>query len=253
MKKPRKILNDHKKVGSKFIPPLMGGVEGWKTTFFPVDIQKDIVPETIWIAYIIEELGFEEGTDLLYVFVNYIEEVYFEKSLKDFCSISNYEDLNYLQLQNLRNQIDHYYWYDEIRKCLKPFNEILPQNPLNRLFLEVPKKNVENINRLKNILQKVDSKRNKLIVLALTSAFCVKNQMGKVLITKTINLPAPSVILEYPDSEESLRLASFVRAGSYSSFKNPDIIKTNSSWNKDFWNFTNSIEPLQITSIFKNG
>jgi hypothetical protein len=253
MKHPKKILSDHKKVGSKFIPPMMGGFNGWETTFFPVDIQKDIVPEIIWIAYIIDELGFEEGTDLLYLFVNYIEDIYFEKSLKDFCSMSNYEDLSYLQLQNLRYQIEHYYWYDEIRECLKSFNEILPQNPMNRLFMEVSKKHSASVNKLKDILEKLASKRNKLMVLALTSSFCIKNQMGKVVITEEIKLPPASVILDFPNSDDSLRLASFVRAGSYSSFKNADIIKVNSTWNKKFWNYTNSLEPLQINSIFKNG
>ncbi|MFC6269800.1 hypothetical protein [Frigoriflavimonas asaccharolytica] len=253
MKQPKKILSDHKKVGSKFIPPMMGGYKGWETSFFPVDIQKDIVPEIIWIAYIIDEMGFEKGTDLFYLFVYYIEEIFLRKSLKDFCSLSNYEDFSFLDFQNLRNQINHYYWFDGIRECLKPFNEILPENPLNKLFLEIPKKDNKNIDKLKNILEGLNSKRNKLMVFSLTSAFCVRNNMGKIMITESINLPSPITILDYPDSEDSLRLASFIRAGSYSSFKNPDIIKTNSIWNKEIWNYTNSIEPLQINSIFKNG
>ncbi|MBK8982398.1 MAG: hypothetical protein IPM38_08810 [Ignavibacteria bacterium] len=59
MKKQKKVLDDHKQIGKKFIPPLLQ-----LGNFQDVDWQTIMIPELIWIGLINEMYGIKKGADL---------------------------------------------------------------------------------------------------------------------------------------------------------------------------------------------
>ena len=57
-KKPR-VLSDHKRVGKKFIPPLIAELG----PISEVRWINDLVPELVWLALLSERYGLEVGAD----------------------------------------------------------------------------------------------------------------------------------------------------------------------------------------------
>lgn len=250
MKKNNDVLKDHKKVGQRFIPPFLQSFKGWETTFKPVDIQKEIVPEIIWVSYLVNELGIEESAEVMYKFIVSIEQALSSEKIKDLCFLSSYHTLSERQIEMIRTTLRNNYYYRKVEQVLKGFNQILPQNPLNRIFLEIPNKNKSNIEKLKKTLNDLDSKRKNLFVFSVANIFMVKNKLGQFVIGAAINLPPPICIIDHPDTEESLRLAGFFRSSIYPVINNDSII-SNIEWRNNFWNYTNQLEPIQITNIYR--
>lgn len=249
MKKNKNILSDHKKIGQKFYPPFLTGFDDWETNFQPVVIQKEVVPEIIWIAYVIDDLGLEESADLLFKFLRSLDIIVQKEGLKDFCFLSNYQRLNINDIQNIRSYFEGTGWFSQLRFSLQKFNQILPQNPLNHIFMEIPDKCQSNIDFLKKILSELNSKRRQLYVYSVTNIFLIKNKLDQIKLTREINLPPPIAIMDYPHTEESLRLASFVRASIYPMIRNGTVIEK-SEWKNDFWKYANDLEPIQIKSLY---
>jgi hypothetical protein len=58
-KRPSRILSDHRKVGKKFIPPMLDiGV------FKDANWKEFILPELLWIALLNEKHGLRDGAEL---------------------------------------------------------------------------------------------------------------------------------------------------------------------------------------------
>lgn len=252
MNSKKEILGDHKRIGKTFVPPFLSSYKGWQVNFRPVDIQKEIVPEIIWISYLIEEFGPEDGAEVMFDFIKSIENILTSKNQKDFCFLSNFYSISDQEYAKIRLVLVDFKCYHKVRAALLQFNEIIPENPINKLFLEIPKKSECNINRLKKVLVGLDSKWNKLYVLSVVNLFLVKNKLGQLKLSSEINLPSPVVILNYPATEESQRLAAFCRSSIYPLVNNENIVP-NKNWRISFWNYTNKLEPVQINKIFENG
>ena len=249
--KNKKILQNHKKVGSKFIPSFLVSKEGWETKFIGVDLSQDILSEIIWIQYLNDFYDVEYSAELVHDFINYIENVYFSDSKLMYGFISNLDALSDFEISNIRNQIVDYYWYHDLRLGLEKFNQILPFNPLNKFFLEIPKKDNNNIEYLKNTLLKLSSKNNREYVLCVTNLMLVYNKIGRLMISENINIAQPKEILNYPKTDESLKLASFMRSMIHGLIKNENF-NHYKNWNKNFWNYIVEYEPLEIVNLISN-
>jgi hypothetical protein len=86
--KNKKILEDHKKIGKKLVPPMMHSLPIQET-----DYVNDLLPEIIWIGLIHESLGYHKGIDLVRSFVKSAYDSYGSENYINFSLASNLNKL----------------------------------------------------------------------------------------------------------------------------------------------------------------
>lgn len=236
----KRALDDHEKVGSKFISPLNRDFN-----FSPVSWEKDTIPEIIFIAIVIENLGEKIGTEFL---IEIVKGVIIENTKvitgHSMLMISNYGLLTESDKQKTLDKWSKLHLLKEIQLLLSPFLKKYPTCPLS--FIEdktnPTKLSVENY---KSILNKLQDRLSR--VSTMTQAAVVYNQFvtGKLHVTSSSSLAQFPKIEDYPNTELSRRIASAIR-NTIKMHHNAQMFNLESNWRKDFWDYSYKIEPWKI-------
>ena len=101
-KKNNKILENHKQVGKKFIPPMIHSAG----VLEEVSWVNEILPELIWFGVINDRLGVKKGTDVGSKLCKIAKKIYNKKEPRNFSYMSSYSFLDDAQqralIKNLR-------------------------------------------------------------------------------------------------------------------------------------------------------
>ena len=89
-KKDKKVLEDHKKVGSKFIPPLLQ----LKPGFSEISYINQVLPELIWMGLLNDSFGYKKGIELASKISKFAVELIGEENYLNFSLASNYNLLS---------------------------------------------------------------------------------------------------------------------------------------------------------------
>jgi hypothetical protein len=128
--KKKKILDGHKKVGSKFIPPML------QLGITEISYVNQILPEIIWMGLINEKYGFRDGLDI----VTKITELAF--SLKEtshfvnFSLASSYNSLSEDRKRMLVEKLKATSYLDILQVSLAPIVILYCEFPLS--FIGAP-------------------------------------------------------------------------------------------------------------------
>ncbi|ELL0578882.1 hypothetical protein Q6U58_003743 [Vibrio cholerae] len=200
------ILRDHKKVGQKFIPPLMQ-LPNMKETSF----RDNTLPCLIWLSAIFLRNPDRQS-------VHYVIE--FLVKCKDILDgIENQAMLNFL------------------RESLVHQHQLLENYPLDFLFEDyaygVDKE--EALEQLKEDVSALLDRYTMHSTKVQTTAFVSMTATGKLFLSSAIDLPDFNSIFTAPDSDESKRVASFVRANINAGAGFQDAEGGENEWSKSFW------------------
>jgi hypothetical protein len=117
-----RIFSDHKKVGKTLVPPMRQYL-GELGTVSWVD---QILPELIWLAVIIENLGVKGGVDLGSKIAKIANTILSEEY---FAFASSFSLLNTEQKQKLVQLLEDENCLDELRNSLRPLLQLYPECP----------------------------------------------------------------------------------------------------------------------------
>ena len=199
----KRVLNDHKKVGSKLIPPLLE-VMGESSYSYV----KNGIPEIIWISFLNKNLGHREGTQLAVNFVQVIDKLKIKDKVPYF--ISWFSDLNPSDIDIIKQKLIEVKLYSKLEIGLAELINVYPTCPLGKLFPS--SKHTDNdLVVVKETLSSIYDKRSKAAVLTLANVVYLLAVCNKMRIAKGITTDL-SKVSEYPTTEESKRAASFMRA-----------------------------------------
>lgn len=235
--KNNKILEDHKRQGKKLVPPLLLAIGEGNFSYV-----KNGIPEIIWIALLNKKLGLISGAKLTQAFsksiyeLNILDEVPY--------NISWFNKLSDQNVHAIRTKLKNEHLYDVLNSALVDLLNTHPECPLNRIF-EGSKITLENVETLKTTLTEIYDKRSKEATLTLANAIAILNTCGVLKVTKSADLPNLNCILDYPSTEDSTRVAAFVRATSNALLSDMHI-PNGELWTSYFWNRNLEIEPCLI-------
>jgi len=239
----KRILEGHKKVGKKFIPPVVQ----WPG-FHEINWVNDVIPELIWIAVLQQKIGFRPANEAMADLHKMYIEICDTKFLHSF--FSSYEALGETAKDSFRSRFRESQHYEKVFEGLIDLQYYYPNHPLQFLYADrVIHESEVNIQVVKDSIQGVLERRSECGTMA--QAAVLFNSM----ITGKFNAPVDSIFWEfeeldnYPNTEKSLQLASSIRA-MINAFMDKEVRNFDCQWVKSFWQNSFIIEPPTL-NIFK--
>ena len=124
-KKKQQILKDHKKVGSKFVPPLLQ-LKG----FEEISYINQILPEIIWMGLINDFVGYKKGVELIAQIAKDAFKLKSTEKHTNFALVSNYKLLTNRSKLLLKKQLKANNTLSVMQEAVAPLMKLYPSFPL---------------------------------------------------------------------------------------------------------------------------
>lgn len=255
------VLADHKKIGSKLIPP-------WPLLFPSEDVRwsAHIIPELLWLGLLNQQHGWQRGAALSLELarssaqVTGIDPREFEKTFGQapkewFATTSSFLALSNQQRRDLVASLNPAS-LNQIREGLTPLVTLYPECPLSFLLEELTFKCADiDLATFKNVVAAHYDKEGVTAVRTLTNAVYIAFCTNKLKIIVSDDGKAPTdpklrnfpAVEQYPNTEESRIVASEVRGTVFNLFES-----NHSEWSDYFWNRGLEIEPCDYEGVLRN-
>jgi hypothetical protein len=245
MKKP--VLEDHKRKGKVFEPPLLS-----IGTFIETAWVDYSIPEFVWILLLTEKYGIDGGGKLFLGFSG-ITDPYLMGKIRNnglaASMISSYSVLTNEDKKEILNKMKTNLIFSKFQNVFEGFINIYPECPLSFLIDKNESKDKihtkKYIQLYKDILERFYNKTGYEASITLANVVNFLLSVDRLFITENSKIPELKEILDYPNTEESKHLASFLRAAS-GTFFNVESYDRSNYWVKYFWNQSIKLEPCTI-------
>jgi hypothetical protein len=244
--KSREVLQDHKRIGKKFIPPLLQYPEG---KISPVNWYRDLLPEFLWIALLCDQQGYRAAADNAIKLSDIVNSVVRDtKRQCGFYLASDYLSVSDDERKEVISKIDQ-----ELGKildpCLGTILKFYPDFPMAWLvtdkWMDKTSVGLEGLEGIKSAVRTRIDRFSKPAMECQVLAWVMECKSGKVKFFTGIDVPDPNLISEYPDSEESRKMGARVRA-SIKAFVSMRDRK--GDWVNSFWRHSFEISSCEYPS-----
>jgi len=224
------VLSDHKRVGKQFIPPFVHKLPA----LVDVNWVDRPLPELFWLAVLNEELGLHRGIELASSIAKEAVSAPGAQRIW-YAPVSAYCTLNESQQKAVIAALESQEHIQDLRQALGGLVALYPECPLIFLYESVPAmKNREIvIQRLKQVMADLFDKTTKAATFMQASAIYMAFVTKRLTVAPNLSLANFPAIEHYPATEESMRIASSVRASISAFFGVIDVPKW---WPGYFWN-----------------
>lgn len=243
-----KILSDHKQVGKKLLPPFLHSFPG---QFRESSYIHKVLPEIIWQGFLNDKCGIRKSVEVTLHLLKTIREAINLENGKLLCFISNFETLDERQIERILSLLFLSDNYKRLIEAIGPFVRVFPECPLSKiLYKAIPEHSESDLRYVKDIMSRLLSKTSKEATLVLANTIYCANQMGVLHVTKDSCFLHMDEVINYPETEESKKIASFLRASINPFIGNDTFVLQNSNWSKYFWNRAYALEPFNIDNLY---
>jgi len=238
----QQILKDHKRVGKKFVPPmihLLGGLQ-------EISYVHQILPETIWVGLINDELGYRAGIELCTQLAKTAKEIHQSEKFVNFALCSSYSLLTDEEKPKIIERIEHSRTFGQLRACLAPLVILYEGFPM--AFLG---KNNDSVNKhalIDRLKQSVARHMNKYETPGMaiqTAVIYIRGITGGLCYANDVEVPDLNAIITNPESEAGKKAAGSVRAYVLSEMM-PAGKPLESGWAASFWNQGHKIDTCEL-------
>lgn len=242
----RKVLAEHKKVGSRFIPPMLQKVDLQHVRWV-----EEILPELLWIGILHHQLGVRRGVEVAVSMATAASEATSnQKKKKWFCLTSAYATLNGGQRSRMLEMMVEKGDMEEACKGLLPLTSFYPECPiafLSKGQLDYIGNQVSEVNELKQCVETLLDRRSREATFVQATAVYAMGLTGRLYYMEPVSPPNLSALEDYPDTPESLRAASSIRATVTGLLGPKEYPNT---WARYFWNRGLELEPCDFGRIW---
>lgn len=237
------ILGDHQRIGKRFIPPIA------KLGFSEISWVETLLPELLWLGLINDCHGLTKGAELALAVARAAVSTWTHQK-KLFATSSSFSALDRVQQQAMVASLASSGNLEDIRKALLPFPLFYPDCPLNFFFDQpplVPDAAVV-LARFKQSLAHQFDRWDKPATMVQSNMVYIAFVTNILKVKKGLSLANFPAVEKFPDTEESIRVASSVRC-TVSTFFAPLQYDNASLWPRYFWNQGFVIEPCSLESL----
>jgi len=227
-----RILKDHKKVGQKLIPPLMQLPNMQETSF-----RDNTLPCLLWVSATFLRSSDREAVDYIIDFLIKCKEILNDDKLPPLIFLNNFKKLSVEQKSKLLIGIKDKKMLGFLREKLVHQNYLLQGYPLSFLFDDYAYgvDRDEALEYLKEDVAALLDRGTLHSTKVQTTAFVSMTATGKLLLSSEIKLPDFNAIFTEPESDESKRVASFIRANINAGAGFQDTEGGGNEWSQVFW------------------
>ncbi|HLD52414.1 MAG TPA: hypothetical protein VJA82_03860 [Sediminibacterium sp.] len=240
-----KLLADHKQTGKLFQPPLLTLGTFVETAWLDFGI-----PEFIWIHILCEECGIDEGSILFLEFTKISDKYFSSKTNNGTAStlISSYSILSEDDKIQIIKALKKNGLLSRLKYILSPFLFLYPNCPLNFILEQDIANNLhkEYLFKYKEYLEKLTDKTSFESTIVMANVVSFLNHLNRLKIAQGNNFPDFKEVLDYPETENSKRIASFLRSTISMCFNKEWDYNRDNEWIKYFWNQSYRLEPFKI-------
>lgn len=225
MAAPKRVLQDHKRVGSKFIPPFVQQIP-----LQEVSHVKRVVPEILWIAVLTEMLGMKPGTDASVEIARAAARL---DPTGHFCLCSNFNTLSQSQKSEMAVEFAE---KDYVSRGLAPLVALYPACPLAFLCREQDlsaRDQPADIRWLTDLLPELFDKDSVKAVQMQAGAVYIEFLTDKLKVNEGLALAQFPEVEKYPNTELSQRVAASIRSA-LKMFVGQ--LAADEEWPRYFWN-----------------
>lgn len=235
------VLQDHKRVGSRFIPPILA-----RLPLAELSYVRDLLPEIVWIGLVIKRLGYREGIDLCATAAKAAKKILPDEKFMNFGLCSSWGHLSAAEREALLETLTTDQLYIPLQKSVEPLLTLYVACPMS--FISLPT-NPMSKERLVTILREcVDELIDKYCTPAMAAQAAllyIRGLTGGLYFLKGVETPDLDAIITRPESEIGQRSAAMVRASVLQELM-PLETERVSPWAQTFWNEALYIDSCQF-------
>ncbi len=230
------VLQGHRRHGKRFVPLLLE-----YTSLTEVGWHYDLMPELVWIGLVHAKHGVKRGVELC-VELARAAVACTAKSNRAFAFISDYAQLQQGEQECVIGHLLETGSLADLSEALNVLLVYYPQGPLT--FLSNSQRcgvsSEASLTTLKRVLWESSDRRGRQATLMQATAVYVYFLNDRLKVPPGSGLANFTAIESYPDTEESLKIATYVRA-----LLNGLTASSNLSeeWRRYFWNTGRALEP----------
>lgn len=228
----KQVLSDHKREGKVFLPPFLA--EMGKLT--PVRWLDDILPNILWIGILLDSLPEQRAVQIALKCAQEANRILSPEKAKSFAFVAEYYGIDSDQAKRIREALSNEGVLIDLQSSLFPLVSLYSECPLGILFDDYAKEKYRvdldnSIDKVKRVVRNCLNRQGRPAMIAQTTAIYIMMVVGKLYIHEGSLLEKIEDIFGYPDTEESKRVASIVRA-TINAIK---LIEKTSDWSAYFW------------------
>ncbi len=208
------ILKGHKKVGSKFIPPMMQ-LPNWSEISY-VNL---MLPEIIWMGLINDEFGYRAGINLSANLANRAFELKETDKHINFALVSNFNLLSTEAKNEFIKSIEESSDIGRYRRSLLPLIVLYEDFPLS--FIGTGEEEYDRdqlIERMKACIDKHIDKYETPAMIIQANLMYIRGTNGGLHVAPHIEVPDLNILIDDPESEAAKRAGGFVRTSAMQEF-----------------------------------
>ncbi len=243
-KKKRQVLKGHKRIKSRFIPPLMQ-IGNIKETSYV----NDLIPHVVWMSLLIESLGRKRGIALSLDLAKLSHGLHGSEKHVNFALCGNHEKLTSTEKEEIKKTLENSGDLRVYQNALAPLLALHPGCPMSYLGLppEVPEPTLL-IEKLATAVDVIFDRYGINGSIAQANVVVARAVTGGLFIAEHIGMPDFDAMVRAPDSEAGKRAASFARTSCMQEFM-PDEEQRYTEWPKIFWRRNYQIDSCRVLEM----
>ena len=240
----RRVLQGYKQRGKRFIPPWL--------ELLPLEESRwidDRIPELVWIALLMRNTGIKRGNHIATAIAQAAAEC--SQIKKAFAAASDYAELDEENKQQVRAVLDNKGFLGSAQTALATLISHYAEFPLS--FLGHPQGVDGNaplpvLEDLKDTIEVILDRESREAVYVQATAVHVYFTNGLLTVAPGVGLANLNAIMEYPETEESQRVAASVRS-TVTILIGKEVA---SDWAGSFWRQGRILSPCEVVD-YGNG
>jgi hypothetical protein len=243
-KKSGKVLDSYRKVGAKFVPPML---HSFKLDY--ISWSSQTMPELVWWDVLIDKVSHRFAAKVAEEIAKYFKED--DNRDRWWAFISDYNHLSDVRASELRKHLSEAKVLAQLTECLTDFLNLYPDCPISKLSDSKPTGavNVDYLVRFENRLRELEDKRSRNGVLSQAQAIYLGFILGKLRVKQGLALADFPEVQQYPGTEKSLRVGAAI-CSAVNMLAGQMLPKyPEDSWVQYFWRRSLELHPLDFTHL----
>lgn len=231
MKHRKGVLQGHKRVKSRFVPPLMQLPNLRETSYV-----NDLLPHVLWMSLLNDAVGLKQGIHASFELAKLARSIHVSEKHVNFAVCGNFNNLSPSENEMLLEELRRRGTLNQYQDALSPLLSLHPNCPMRALA--TPHESDQHpklVARLRISVANVFDRYSTSASIMHANVITIRASTGGLFFAKHIEMPDFDSLVHSPDSEKAKRAASFARSSSMQEFMS-DAEGRHLEWSKLFWN-----------------
>jgi hypothetical protein len=233
------VLGDHKRIKSKLVTP-------FNAAFGPmreVSWINTMIPELLWIALVQQAWGPRRGVEIIMAFTRDVRASDRNRDRTIWAAAGKFAAMPEGVLASI---VEGRSYREDLCAPLAPLNAHYPDHPMRDLFSTSTEQIwPEDLSKVKELVRDLYDRASTNAIMVQATATWLAFDAKRLKVSAGLALADFPRIEEYPNTDQSQRIASSIRATLNMMFGDPDLMASDTGWPIAFWNRGLELEPCE--------